>query len=195
MERFEGMSNKALVIAALIFIIVVGGLVYLFSGGSEGSAPKQEEKKVTVTDKGALRSVRLVVGGRIVADEDYRGYVVEVTPMKRTLNVAKGYAQETLAFNEYGNNAKAYEEFVYALQAAGFDKERKVKDEDADIRGVCPNGKRYEFEIYENDRLLRRTWSTSCRGTGTFGGKVDSILKLFKAQIPEDNKEISRIDL
>lgn len=195
MERFEGMSNKALIIAAIIFIIVVGGLVYLFSGGSNGSSPKAETKKVEVTDKGAGRSVRLTVGGRIVADEDYRSYVIEVSPMKRTLTIASGYAEQTTVFNEYSNNAKAYEEFVYALRAAGFDKERSVRDEDADIRGVCPAGKRYEFEIYDDDTLLRRTWSTSCKGTGTFGGKLDNILKLFKRQIPAENKEINKVDL
>lgn len=197
MERFEGMSNKALVIAAVIFIVVVGGIVYLLSGGSEGGSSQSpaEPEKVVVTDKGAERSIRLTVGGKIVADEDYRSYVVDISPMKRTLTISKGYSQEVINFYEYSNNAKAYEEFVYALEAAGFDKERSVSDDAADIRGVCPNGERYEFEVYDDDKLLRRLWATSCRGTGTFGGKVESVLKLFKAQIPSDNKELRKVDL
>lgn len=181
----------AIAIAALVS---VGRAIF---GGDDPAAQSQvdvgRDALLTISSD---RSVRMTVRGAIVADENFRSYRVTVTPGNRTLTTYKGYLESSIATKRYGNNNKAYEEFVYALDKANYMKGEALTGDKDDTRGICATGQVYEYEVLEGTNVVKRLWTSTCKGSpGSFKASISQVEGLFLNQIPASKDLLKTVDL
>lgn len=181
----------AIAIAALVS---VGRAIF---GGDDPSAQSQvdvgRDALLTISSD---RSVRMTVRGAIVADENFRSYRVTVTPGNRTLTTYKGYLESSIATKRYNNNNKAYEEFVYALDKANYMKGEAFTGDKDDTRGICATGRVYEYEVLEGTNVVKRLWTSTCKGSpGSFKASISQVEGLFLSQIPASKDLLKAVDL
>lgn len=186
-------SNSARIVPIIIFVVVslalILGLVavgrYIFGGGSATTDDTVVQARDELLTVNVDRSVHMTIRGPIVADENFRTYQVVVSPAEREYTVYSGYRDEVVSRDTFGNNTRAYEQFVYALDKAAMTKPGKYTESEAsDIRGICATGRVYEFELYDGDNQIQRYWTSTCGGSpGTLGASVQQITNLFSAQI------------
>jgi len=144
----------------------------------------------------ADRSVRMVVRGSIVADEQFRSYQITVTPSSRRLVTYTGYLDKKLDEVVLSNNIPAYEEFVFSLDRANLVKGDELSGDKNDTRGICATGQVYQFVILKNDKNVKNLWTSTCRGSkGSLDANVDQLRALFVRQIPTATDLIRKIDL
>ena len=140
------------------------------------------------------RSVKMTVRGPIVVEEDARSYEIIVSPEDRRMLTYQGYLQTILEKIDLPNNIPAYQEFVYALDEAGMMNNSELKGDYNDKRGVCAKGYLYRFGIYNDGKIVKELWTTSCADArGSLGVKSLAIRKLFNYQIPESKKIIDKL--
>ena len=171
----------ALVIAA---IVTIGRMV--FSGNSSSNdAVDTASMQQSLLNESSDRAVRWTVRGPIIADEKFRSYQITVSPSERTYTVYSGYLDTVLRTKSYGNNADAYEQFIYALDKTGVSSARTVKDED--LRGVCAtNGLLYQFETIASSTPDYSVWSSTCKNSpGTMTADSQKLQALFVNQITD----------
>lgn len=175
----------AIVIAALFS---VGRMIFLDGGSSESTGDSAEQTinlQEEVLKTNASREVRYTVRGPIVAEENFRSYQITVGPSSRSMITYSGYLDEVLENRTFGNNTRAYEEFVHALDKASISNTREAKDED--IRGVCATqGRAYTFETLNSGKPTYTIWTSTCGGSkGSMAANVSQIHALFSNQIPD----------
>lgn len=142
----------------------------------------------------AGRSVKMTVRGPIIAEEEFRSYQISVSPNQRQLVTYQGYLETAIDRINLPNNIPAYEEFVYALDDARMMSNAELKGDSNDQRGVCARGYLYEFSIFNEDKLVKELWTTSCADErGSLGVKSLPLTKLFNYQIPESKKIIDKL--
>lgn len=142
------------------------------------------------------RSVRMTVRGPITADEDFRSYQIEVSPIGRRMTIYQGYQGQVIENNQLGNSSKAYAEFVHALALANFTKEAQLSEELDDIRGVCAAGRLYTFELLRAQTVVKQTWTSNCRDIpGSFRGEAVAVRDLFQGQIPNSQDLLRDLDI
>ena len=140
-------------------------------------------------------TVRLTIIGPVTAPESHVEQTFSITAATRDLWVYKAYGTDPVFSYQYKNNQAAFQDFLIALENAGFTKTitpspsvtpaGSTSPED----GVCPTGKRMVYEVQVDGNSLIRTWSSSCGNTpGNFGGQSSAIISLFQKQIPELTK-------
>jgi len=144
-----------LIVAALFYFIVGGG------GGEEGLSTEEKNRRLVTTIHSG-RSVRMTVYGPVVANEDRQSYEITVSSSSRRFVAYTGYSQTQVGSKDLDNTYEGYQQFVFALQRAGFDKERTVSEDKADDRGACSSGRRFVYELFENGDVIKRTWTTTC---------------------------------
>lgn len=198
---YKSSSSRILpiIIVLLVVAIAIAALVSvgraIFSGDST-SGPKVDPGVESLLNTAVDRSVRMTVRGPLVADEQFRSYQITVDSSNRRLNTYSGYLDQTIDSIQLGNNTKAYEEFVYALNRANFMKGTELEDEKNDTRGICATGRVYEFEVLQGASVIKRLWTSTCKGsTGSLKASLSQIQKLFTNQIPENKAALSKIDL
>jgi hypothetical protein len=135
--------------------------------------------------------VRYTIEGPVTANENHNTIRIAVTKDNRIIEVLSTYNGDTTISQTFTNNAAAFEDFMYAINGAGFMK-RDPKATTADERGVCPTGQRYIYELIENGSVVNRLWSSSC-GDGNFAGQTGVTQTLFQAQIPGYSKITSNV--
>lgn len=190
MYRGSGPRVLPIIIVIVVVALVVAALVtvgrMIFSGGSsDTSETAGTSLQDTVLDRTASRNVRWTIRGPIVADENFRSYQITIGPSSRTFVTYSGYLDQVMDTKTYDNNAKAYEEFVYALDKADISKTRNSNDED--FRGVCATkGIAYMFETMNDATVDNSIWSSSCKDSaGTMAADPLKIQALFVNQIPD----------
>ena len=95
-----------------------------------------------------------------------------------------------------GNNVRAYEEFVHALDKANLALGEQFDEDKDDTRGICATGRVYEYEIYDEDTLVKRLWTSTCKGSpGSLRASAEQLTNLFTAQIPDARAPLSKISL
>ncbi len=187
-REFGGPTRLGIIIIGVVFFLIVAGLFYFITGGrsSQPGVSAEDLKRAQVTTVHSGRSVRMTVYGPIVANEERESYEVTVTTTTRRFAAYQGYNQSQIAASDYDNTYEGYQQFVYALARADFDKDRTVTDTEKDDRGACATGRRYVYELFENGDLVRRAWTTTCNKTkGDFGGSNKLAAALFNKQIPD----------
>lgn len=200
MDRdFGGPTKLGMIVFGVIFFLIVAGLFFFITGGNrtsnEGDLTAEDRRRQLVTNVHTGRSIRMTVYGPVVANEERESYEITVSPSTRRFAAYKGYSQSQVASSDYDNTYEAYQQFVHALERAGFDKERIVDDGEDDDRGACATGKRYVYELFENGDVVKRVWTTNCsKERGTFGGKNTTIYRLFHAQVPDYKTAIKALD-
>ena len=199
--------NSQLVPVILIVVIVVISVAAIVAfvrtvmgGDSQNSSQQtktqQEEAEEALLSTSLDRAVRMTVRGGITADESFRSYQMTISPNKRSMTTYKGYLDQPQDNLNLDNNTKAYEECVFALNRADMMKGDPLTGNADDTRGICANGKVMEFEILQNERTVKRLWTTTCRNIrGSFKAKADYISELFLQQIPESRKLIKKINI
>lgn len=171
------------------FLISIGLLilvfVMIFRGGSDPAAPNAPKQLVDYANTNV--TVQLIEDYPVNADQTHRQLTTKVGRDVTTFTAESGYQGTVLREKSYNNNPTAYASFLRSLQLAGFNSanpDEALRDE----RGFCPLGRRYIMEIKDNERTIQRLWSTSCGNIGSFRGQLDTVRKLFRAQIPEYNE-------
>lgn len=175
-----------------LFIIVVLALL-----GFAGYRVVQSQKTRTVTANPEISllsyidsdaKVRLTVEGPVTANENHNSIVITVSRGNRVLEGLRTYDATSEIYQDYSNNQTAFDDFMRALQTAGFAKPLKSADTSQTEQGVCPTGQRYIYELIDDDgKTISRLWSSSC-GQGTLGGSGSTIRPLFQDQIPDYTK-------
>ncbi|HVS58383.1 MAG TPA: hypothetical protein VHD60_01440 [Candidatus Saccharimonadales bacterium] len=169
---------------ALIGILVAIGLVVLvlvliFSGG--GGPTK---KPLYLPDYATSTSfAQMSIRGPINAPQDHNDVRVTVSSSDSSLEIIKGYEDQTASTKTFDMTPAAYTQFLFALQRENFTKgnpDSSLKEN----RGICPFGRLYTFVFNDGSNERERYWTTSC-GQGNFQGNGIAVRDLFQAQIPD----------
>ena len=181
-------SGVRLILGFLAIAVVSIGLVSIvasrFSSGGESKVePKPVENQLRLTDfadKDA--TLRLTTSGKITGDEEFQSIRITVTPSSRTLEVLRGYQGVVERTQSFGNNKQAYQTFLKSLDQSGFASQNNKFP--SDETGRCPLGRRFVYELIDQNQTALRLWSNTCE-SGLFDGDGRTIRKLFELQIPE----------
>lgn len=199
MYRGEKARILPVIIVLIVIAVAIAGLVAAgraIFGGNQPSATTPDISREALLNTSVGHSVRMTIRGPIVADEDFRSYQILVTPYARTLTTYSGYLETPIATKALGNNTKAYEELVYALDKANMVKAPALSGDQDDVRGICAAGRVLEFEVLEDTKTVKRLWTSSCKGTpGSLKANAKQLRSLFDEQIPEHKKLLEKIDL
>jgi len=192
---YKGNSSRILpiILVLIVVAIAIAGLVSvgrMFFGGDQADPNQVDVGREALLNTSVDRSVRMTVRGPIVADEQFRSYQITVSPTSRQLVTYSGYLESALSTQQFGNNVKAYEQFVHALNKANMMNGEAFEGDKDDTRGVCATGNVYEFEVRRADSSVKRLWTSTCQGSpGSFKANVEQVETLFLEQIPEDARE------
>lgn len=197
----SGRKSQLLPVILIVVIVVVSvaaivalARTLLFGGGEEQVEENsaQENALVQVT---ADRSVRMTVRGEITADEQFRSYQITISPSNRVMTTYAGYLDQQIDTVQLGNNTRAYEEFVYALNRAGMMEGTPLQGEENDRRGLCPSGKILEFETLQNSSSVEMLWTATCSGIkSSFNANSAQISDMFLEQIPQGRDLLNNIN-
>lgn len=199
---YKSSSSKVLPIIIVIIIVAVAIAVLvsvgraIFGGTNNPSTSKVDVGVESLLNTAVDRSVRMTVRGPLVADENFRSYQVAVDSSSRHLTTYSGYLDQTIQSVQLSNNTKAYEEFVYALNRANLMKGTELEGDKNDTRGICATGRVYEFEVLQGNSVIKRLWTSTCKGSqGSLKASVSQLQKLFLEQIPNNKATLKNIDL
>jgi hypothetical protein len=198
---YRGKSSRIfpIIIIILVVAIAIAALVSVgraLFGGSSSTEQTVDESQSALIDTSGAAHVRMSVRGPITAQENFRSYQVDISPTSRNLTTFSGYQGQRLDGQQLGNNTTAYEEFVYALNRLNVMKPDALKGEDNDTRGVCANGRLYEFVVMRGDRVVKQLWTSSCgNARGSFRANLDQTRALFLRQLPDSERLTNRVDL
>lgn len=192
MYRSNSPKIVPIIVVIVIIIALVAGLVALgrlfFGSNAQQSKQLNDQKTASsaLLSVDANRSVKMVIRGPIVADENFRSYEIDVAPSLRSYTVYKGYLGAVESTKNLDNNQEAYKQFVNALDKAALTRASRTTDEAADILGICATGNVYEFSIMNGSNVAEYYWTSTCSGSkGTFGANVNQVTNLFVTQIPD----------
>jgi hypothetical protein len=199
-NMYRGNSSRIvpIILVLIVIAIVIAALVSLgraiFGGGETTSQTNAGRDSLLDTSVG--HSVRMTVRGPIVANEEFHSYQVTVDSSVRALTTYQGYLEQSIGSKSHGNNLKAYEQFVYALDKANFMIGDELTGDKNDTRGICATGLVYEFEVVDADSTVKRLWTSTCKGSpGSLKASVTQVKNLFLAQIPDSDQLLRKLDL
>lgn len=181
------------VIGALGFILVIFLVIALVFG--RGSSPSKQQPTATklVDYANKNSNVSLTTIGKLVGNESRREVRITVSPNERRLEVLSGYDESVISSQTYANTQEAYSNFLSALGNSGFTRKRNTSI--TDPRGLCPTGQRYVYDLSQDGNHVSNLWNTSCNDGSNFAGRGPTIREIFKAQIPEYDKQIQSVKL
>ena len=198
---YRGNSSRIfpIILVIIVVAIAIAALVSIgrvIFGGDQPNREVVDVSQEALLNTDPVHSVRMTVRGPIVADEAFRSYQVTINSTNRNLTTYSGYLDQPIDGKDLPNNTQAYEEFVYALNRANLVKGTAFTDEKDDTRGICATGRVYEFEVIDSGSIVKRLWTSTCKGsTGSFKGSVTQIQNLFHQQIPDVKDLLKKIDL
>ena len=198
---YKGRSSKIfpIIIVILVVALVIAAVVSLGQMLFSGSSSNKEATDVSrsaLLDTGSDAHVVMNVRGPLVANENLRTYQIDISPMNRTMTTYRGYNGEQLNNRQLSNNTTAYEEFVYALDRDGFMTGTPLQDDKNDTRGVCANGRLYEFAVMRGNRTVKQLWTTTCSGSrGSLRANREQVQRLFERQIPDSQTLLRDLSL
>lgn len=189
---FPALLVIAVIVVAVIALVAIGRAIF----GDSDTATEENPSRRSLLTTDADHSLRMTVRGPLVADEEFRSYSIDISPVERNLTTFQGYEFQQLDSARFRNSTEAYTEFVHALEKANFLKEAELSGEEDDTRGVCASGRLYTFEILRSQSDIKRLWTSSCRDNqGSFRGEAERVKNLFLKQIPDSAKLLRPIDL
>jgi len=197
-------SSTKLVPIAIIFFIVIIVIVAVVSIGrsffnttEETTVEEDVDKgRTTLLDVDSGNSVKMTARGPLVADENFQSYSILITSGSRDLTIYNGYLDSVKKRKTLDNNAKAYEEFVYALDKANYMKGEVPADDDKnDLRGICATGYVYEYSVLSENEPVKRLWTSTCGGSpGSLDASTQQLNDLYFEQIPDSKKLVPFTD-
>lgn len=190
------MTPKKQFIIFLAFVVGFMLILMLTFGrrsGSNGNGDSKKTNKVFELRDYENKDAQLVaiIDGPINGDDEHRSIKITVTPQLRTLDVIQGYQGKVINSQTYPNNKDAYYDFVNALARTNFGKKRRTSAQ-SEV-GVCATGRRYIYEVFdENRESVSRTWAGNCT-KGTSFAAAEPVNNLFRRQITDFNKLVSGV--
>lgn len=183
-----------LIVVAVSIAALISLARNIFFPGDVKTSSQTDISKEALLSTAVDRSVSMTVRGKIIADESFRSYKIQITPTTRKITTYKGYLAEPIQNISLENNTPAYEQFVYALYKANFMKSNELTGDNNDIRGICATGNIYEFQISKADKPVKQLWTSTCSGSkGSFNASVGQTTNLFIAQIPDAKTLINKL--
>ena len=201
MSRYSRNRFIPVLLIVVIMIIAVVALVSLaraifFSGRSSETVQQVDVSREALLKTDTERKVQMTIRGPIVADEDFSSYRITVTPGSRSLVTYRGYLDKQVDRVNLSNNVKAYEQFVNALDKANLAKGVQFDEENDSTLGICASGRVYEYEIIDGDNVVKRLWTSTCKGSpGSLKASAEQLTRLFTSQIPDARTPLSKISL
>lgn len=204
MARYTSYKIRRLAPVAIVVLIIIVAIVVLvslmrailFPPKADVESPVVDITQQALLDTSSDRGVRLVVRGPIVADENFHSYRITVTPSERRLQTFTGYLNEQVKEIKLGNNTRAYEEFVHALNLANMTEGTQFEGDANDTRGICATGRVSEFSLLHEGASVEMLWTSTCRGSvGSLEASVTQLTNLFINQIPNANSVIREVSL
>lgn len=199
---YRGNNSRILpiIIVLIIVAIAIAALVSagraIFGGGDDSGQAPVDRSQSALLNTSADHSVRMTVRGPIVADEEFRSYQVTINQSDRTLTTHSGYLEQVIDTKRLGNYVKSYEEFVYALERADMVEGTAFTGDKDDTRGICATGRVYEFEVIQSGSVVKRLWTSTCKGSpGSLNASYAQLQKLFLNQIPDNKDLLKKIHL
>ena len=164
-----------------VVIILFAVIFWAVKGGNDNKSPLKQE--IVLSDYAGTDATAIYhVSGEIQAKEEHREIRISVNRNERVFEVISGYDGKVIARKTFPNSSDAFEEFMYALERAGFTDDRNSEFDT--VKGVCPKGTRSEYVLSKQGAELSRLWSTSCsRKDGSFAGERRLVRDLFQNQI------------
>lgn len=183
---------------AIFALVTLGRWVFSSLNGTQNAQPETSQQasiENTLLNNNANSSVRMTVRGPIVGDEQFRSYQITISPTSRSIITWSGYDQANVIDQKtLDNDKKAYDEFVYAINYAGYTKSAVVKDNNT--KGLCASGRVYHFEVLSDSTTSQDTWTTNCNSKqGSFRGNGPVIRELFLKQIEGSSQIVGNVDL
>lgn len=197
---YRGNSSRIVpvILVLIVIAIVIAALVSVGRAllGGDQQTTETNVGRDALLDTSAGRSVRMTVRGPIVANEEFHSYQITIDSISRIMTTYQGYLEQSIASKTYGNNLKAYEQFVYALDKANYMKGAEFEGDKDDTRGICATGLVYEFEVLNAASSVKRLWASTCKGSpGSLDASVSQIRNLFEAQIPDSEDLLRKVEL
>ena len=179
----------------LTLVLLVVAIILIFHhGGNSGKVP-QTQAPLTSYANDPTSAVRLTVDGPITAPQTHSQVRITVDDSNATFELVNGYNGEVVRTSQTPETSESYAVFLHALQHAGYTLGNTASDL-KDERGYCPAGNRYIFEVTKGGDDIQRFWATNCNGTPkSFRGNTNTVLDLFKAQVPNYNNLIGNANL
>lgn len=199
----HGKNSQLLPVIMIVVVVVVSvamivALVrtFILNGGNTGPTTEQQRNadETALLSTAIDRGVRMTIRGDITANEKFRSYRITITPTMRSMVTYAGYLDQPIDQVQLENNSRAYEEFVHALNRAGMVKGTAFTGEKDDTRGICSNGKVLEFETLQNERTVKRLWTTTCKERGSLQANSGQLSDMFVAQIPQSKELLKKIN-
>lgn len=177
----------------ILAVLLVGlmAVLLVFGGGNDQAV--SQTKPPTLLDHATTSVVQYTTYGKLVGENQRRAIRISVSPLERKVEVLAGYDESVVATQTYANTQAAYDNFLVALEGQGYTKSRSSSI--TDPRGVCTEGKRFEYRVVNNGTDITKLWSNSCDKLGTFAGSPTKVQTLFQAQIPEYNTVVKDVRL
>lgn len=176
------MINRYLVGFAVVILLMIIGIILIFSGGGEKPAEQQIKPLPDYAD--SFAEVSMTTRGIINGEDIHREIRITVGQFQRRVDIIAGYSGNVIQTQTFSNSVPAYREFLAAIRDSGFLAERKVNPAQADPLGKCPLGQLYQFELNDSGETLSYLWSSSCgNDQGTLRVKSSTLQQLFKNQI------------
>lgn len=163
--------------------------VLLIGGGSNNKVQQHATTKPKLLYDYANTSaeVKMVIDGPIVSPEKHNSVVVTVGQNSANFELIQGYDGNVISSKSYNNTENSYRNFLYAIYYAGFSD--GVKSNVSSDIGLCASSDRYDFYLINGSRILKHYWTTNCGGDPrTFGGLLNTVISLFRKQIPDYNQ-------
>lgn len=177
------------------FLVTIGLLIVvfilIFRGSANNDQQLQERRMVDYANTSTVMQFTQI--GPVSANQTHDELRITVSNVETAIEIFQGYQNNLIVSRTFANNSAAYADFLRALDLAEYDKGSKAEVL-KDYRGVCPFGSRYVMGIKDGDDQIQQYWATSCNKTQSFQGNTSSVLKLFKAQVPEYNDIIGEVD-
>lgn len=199
MANYRTSRIVPIILVVIIIVIAIAAIVSLarvvfFSGPSTPTVVDSSRDALLSTTAG--RSVTMSVRGPIVADEVFNSYKITISPNQRVITTYTGYLDKRVDSITLGNNVKAYEEFVHALDKANLPKGVELQGDRNDVRGICATGRVYEYGILNDEKSVKTLWTSTCKGSrGSLDASVEQLTELFVKQIPNADKLIRQLKL
>lgn len=182
------LRRPIIVIGVILTIVIMTMLIFRIIGGLRGGEERLPERPKPLSEYAWTDAkVRMTTVGTINSNEMHR--VLQITVGRDNVEavVMAGYQGRVIKSERFGNNPEAYKSFLSALDTVNFTHTQQPAP-GANELGSCPQGQRYVFEIYDPEKTILYSWSTSCsKRLGSFGGNITQTRVLFQAQVPDYN--------
>ena len=189
------MINRYLIGFAAVILLMIIGIILIFGGG--GKPPIEEQLKPLPEYSDTFAETSMTIRGEINGEDIHREVRITVGQFQRRLDIIAGYSGNVIQTQTFSNSEPAYDEFLWAIDRAGFLLERKgLSPAQANEKGQCPLGNTFEFELNDSGDVLLYLWASSCsKNIGTLKGNSSLLQTLFKNQITNYNQLVSGVQL